>query len=726
LNIRTRLLLLVLAVSLPAVLGFGLLARAIYLKEVEDAQQHVEQAAEDLRLAVEQALERRAEMARVLAASTAVRDGDLRRFHEEASAAAGDGADWVVLVDRQWQLVNTLRPFPLSAPLPRVPNAPFVTDGPALFYTERGPLLQKPVMALFTPQPGVSPPRYNVGVSLPLSMLQPLVEERRYPQGSVAAVINRDQLVLARSRDPDKWIGTQATGNLRQRARSGHTGFAPSVTLDGIASMTYLSKPDRFGCSVVIALPQSALAGAARRLTLQAFAASGALLVIGLCLALYAARRISAAVQALRQAAVQVGRDEIPPRLHTAVVDVDEVGAALHEAGVRIGESTRVLETRVAEAVRQTREAQERLLVAQKHEALGRLTGGIAHDFNNLLQTISTAHHVLDRFATDGPQRRVLDGAMRATSKAAALIRHMMVFGRGQPLAPQPVFLADLLLKSQELTSKALGQRIGLTAAIEPELPALFVDPTQLELALLNLVFNARDAMPDGGHVVIEGRLARPEETAGLGEGRFACLEVSDDGCGMDAHTLERAFDPYFTTKPVGAGSGLGLAQVLSFARSSGGDARIRSAPGTGTRVTLYLPTNAVAAARPDVTPPVPAPTAPLDILMVEDDVLVSSVVKPALEGLGHHVTLYGSADEAAAVLSQGHQFDVLFTDVVMPGTMSGMDLLQWCKANHPALPAVVATGFTTHRLDPGVQVLGKPYGVDELVTALHQACEHG
>jgi nitrogen-specific signal transduction histidine kinase/CheY-like chemotaxis protein len=358
----------------------------------------------------------------------------------------------------------------------------------------------------------------------------------------------------------------------------------------------------------------------------------------------------------------------------------------------------------------------------QKMEAIGRLAGGVAHDFNNLLQTISTAHQVLDRHVAEGPQRRILQGAMRATAKAADLIRQMLAFGRAQPLQPQPVSLADLILTSRELTGRAVGERVRLTAAIEPDVPPVFVDPIQLELAMLNLVFNARDAMPEGGSIVISARLAAADEVTALPGGPYVCLAVTDDGPGMDASTRARAFEPYFTTKPVGAGSGLGLPQAQAFARQSGGDIRLDSAPGRGTKVSLFLPAthaSVPAAAQGDVPR---RPQRALKVLMVEDDVLVSSVVVPALESEGHRVALCGTADEAMKRLLSGEPFDVLFTDVVMPGRLTGMDLVQWCRRHRPDLPSVAATGYTAQAADSDTQVLRKPYGLDALLNALQSA----
>jgi CheY-like chemotaxis protein len=331
---------------------------------------------------------------------------------------------------------------------------------------------------------------------------------------------------------------------------------------------------------------------------------------------------------------------------------------------------------------------------------------------------------VVQRSVGEGRHTRPLQAALAACGKAADQVRQLLAFGRSQSLQPQPVALADLLLRSRELTERALGERIRLLADIAPGLPPVFADPTQLELALLNLVFNARDAMPNGGTVTVRGRVASHEPEGG----RFVSIEVADDGEGMDAETLSRVFEPYFTTKPVGAGSGLGLPQVQAFARQSGGDVRIASAKRQGTRVTVLLP---VADAE---VPPAPAPVAVkaaerqrmLRVLVVEDDLLVGSVVATALEQEGHRVTWCRSADDAVGLLRQNPPFDVLFTDVVMPGRLTGLELVAWTREHCPEMPAVVATGYSAQQPDAGVAVLRKPYTIDQLLTALRGAVQDG
>ena len=337
-------------------------------------------------------------------------------------------------------------------------------------------------------------------------------------------------------------------------------GFADSTTLDGTPSLTYLTSPNAYGWVVVVAIPRAQLTAAAWAASAKAMGASGVLLLLLLGSALYGARAISAAVERLSRAAVDLGNNEVPERLQSGVQEFDDVAAALHAAGLKAHESTALLERRVDEAVRAEAEAQAKLLQAQKLELVGRLTAGVAHDFNNLLQTITTAHQVLGRRVDGDKEQKMLSAAVRATSKAADLVKQMMMLGRVQTLEPTLVHIADAVLKGHELTSKAVGASISLTATLGPDLPPVFVDAAQFDMALLNLVFNARDALPAGGHITISARVASAGEVEGLHGGNYVCLEVADDGAGMSRETLAKAFEPFFTTKPVGSGTGLGLA----------------------------------------------------------------------------------------------------------------------------------------------------------------------
>ena len=710
-NIRLRLLLLFFAVWLPAAAGFGLLARSIYLHETATTQEHVRQFARSLNALIERELDKRAVMGRTLGASAALKQRDLRTFYDVASLASRDTGSWIILATPTVEVMNTHVPWQEGMALPRPAGAPMTAGEPGVFFAPQGPVSHKPVIAIFGPELGVSPPTYNIGVAFDPSIIQTALERSPIPESSLVSVIDDRQLVMARTRDPLVWLGLEAGDDIRRRARGNVEGFLESVTLDGVASLTYLSSPNRYHWNVVVATPKEYVGATARRLTLQAVGAAGGLLLIGLGLVLYSSHRISRLIGALQTAAMTLREDRIPAQLASGVQEIDGISTVLHEAGVRSHEATRTLEDRVARAVQDARDAQAKLLDGQKHEAIGRLTGGIAHDFNNLLQTIRTGLQVIEMAKGSPPPARVVDAAVRATNRAAELVKQMLAFSRARPQRLTAVSFADFLLETRELIQKAIGQGIELVANVEPGLPPLHVDPTQLELALLNLIFNARDAMPHGGRITVR---ARSNGAQGV------VVEVADTGQGMDEQTRARAMEPYFTTKDIGAGSGLGLAQVRAFSLQSGGDVRLHSEPGVGTRVEMLLPS---IDAKPEdnvVSADVPSGR-PLNILMVEDDLLVASVVVPGLTAAGHSVTLYATADAAMALLASGAAFDVLFTDVMMPGRMNGMALHAWCAEHRPDLPVVVATGYSAHS-SSGAAILNKPYELGELSTALHLA----
>ena len=720
-TIRARLFLLVLAVWLPAVAGLALQARDSYLREVEALRGELRDKATELRFAVDAELGRRESVARALAASHAVAQGDIAAFEAQARKALAGTGDQAILVDRDWQYVYTA--LPSGSPVKRRPGSAFIEHGAGISFVPRGPVTNKPAIAVMVPDATHTPPRFNVGVPFPPQDVQALILRTRYPEGSVVAVIDGQQRVMGRSRDAQRYLGMRASHTrLRQMAEAGASGFVETQTLDGIPSLTFLAPPGKHGWTALVAVPQATLQATARRLALHAVAASALLLVIGLGVAVVAARRVSAPVRALERAAGELLEQRVPPPLHTGLAEVDRVGSVLHDAGVRAREAGQLLESRVQQAVEDTRRAEASLFEARKHEAIGRLTGGVAHDFNNLLQTISMGLQVVQRSTPEGRHTRAVQAALSACGKAADLVRQMLAFGRAQQLRPQPVDLADLLLRSRELTGKALGERIRLVADLDPALPAVLADPTQLELALLNLVFNARDAMAAGGTVTVRAALADGEDI-GLENRSFVRIDVQDTGHGMDEATRSRVFEPYFTTKPVGAGSGLGLPQVQAFARQSGGDVRLASEPGRGTCVSVYLPVSqGPATDEQDTRVHVRRCERSLRIVMVEDDILVSSVVPAALEHEGHQVTLCRTADEARALLAQGLAADVLFTDVVMPGTMTGLELVAWCRENRPELPALVATGYSSKPPEGVWKMLRKPYTIEDLLDALDVA----
>ncbi len=724
-RIRTRLLVVVFGVWLSAAAGFGLLTWNLHQQKALADLQQVKNFADGINTVVARELDKRVLLARTLAASRAAREGDFARFHDEARIATRGTDSWALLVEPEWVSVNTLQPFSTER-IPRLKPQPLATSGPSVIFVPKGSVSHKPVVTVMVPIPEVATQKFNVGISFPQTSFQRLLNDDGSMLATLTTVVDAQQLIMARTRDPELWIGRSASPGFKRRILEGGVGFAESTTLDGVPSLTYLTAPNAYGWSVVVAIPQAQLTAAAWQASAKAMGASGVLLLLLLACALYGARSISRAVQALAGAAADLGANRLSERLQSGVQEFDEVAAALHAAGIQALEAKSTLERRVEVAVHEAEEAQAKLLQGQKLELIGRLTAGVAHDFNNLLQTITTAHHVLGRRTEGEKEQRVLSAAVRATSKAADLVKQMMMLGRVQKLEPELVNIADAVLKGHELTSKAVGAGVVLSASLDPNLPPVFVDAAQFDMALLNLVFNARDAMPGGGRITIAARVATAQESAALGRAAYVRLDVSDDGKGMSSETAARAFEPFFTTKPVGAGTGLGLAQVHAFARQSGGDIDLASEPGKGTRVTLFLPVATPAqgqsAALEDRAAP-PAPPGPgLSVLMVEDDALVASVVSSALVNAGYRVRVCGSADEAVAVLAGGEGFDVLFTDVVMPGTMNGIDLVSWAQVHRAHMAAVVATGYADNVSELTVPVLRKPYDIETLQQALGRA----
>lgn len=376
--------------------------------------------------------------------------------------------------------------------------------------------------------------------------------------------------------------------------------------------------------------------------------------------------------------------------------------------------------------IEEREKAEQALRQTQKMEALGQLTGGVAHDFNNLLQSLSGCLSLVRRRVDNQEVHKILDAGRQAVERGAKLTQQLLVFARRQALRPQPVDVRDQLLGMSELLARALRADIRLEPDLASDLWTVEVDPTQFELAILNLSVNARDAMPKAGLLRIEARNIAlpsddPEEPALSGE--FVRIAVRDDGTGMTPEVQARAFDPFFTTKSVGKGSGLGLSQVYGFVQQSGGAARIETMPGQGTAVILYLPRSHK---KPDVQPPVEERKlgrAQGRILLVEDDPIVSSLVGTMLEDLGYRIARAGTADEAMQMIASGFPADLLLSDVIMPGRATGLDLARDARRRRPELPIVLMTGYS-EEIAGGTEftVLSKPYTLDALVTALERA----
>jgi CheY-like chemotaxis protein len=361
----------------------------------------------------------------------------------------------------------------------------------------------------------------------------------------------------------------------------------------------------------------------------------------------------------------------------------------------------------------------------QKLESLGQLTGGLAHDFNNVLMAILGNLDLVARNLPDGaPGKSLVTAAILAAERGATLTKRMLAFARRQELQPEAVSVPRLVNGMTEMLRRSLGPAIEIATEFEDRLSFVCVDPNQLELALLNLALNARDAMPSGGRLTIGARGERVAagEINNLAAGDYVRITVTDDGEGMDEPTLKRAAEPFFTTKGAGKGTGLGLSMVHGLTGQSGGLTRIRSRSGVGTTVEMWLPV----AESNEKHRPRPAPAAANGawqshvILLVDDDPMVAAGTAAMLEGLGHRVVMASSGAQALDVLEADDAPDLVITDHAMPG-MTGTELARHIRLHRPNLPIILATGYAEIPSNgiADLQRLDKPFRLDKLAAAI-------
>jgi PAS domain S-box-containing protein len=367
--------------------------------------------------------------------------------------------------------------------------------------------------------------------------------------------------------------------------------------------------------------------------------------------------------------------------------------------------------------------AQEALRQSQKMEAMGCLTGGVAHDFNNLLTPIIGSLDMLVRKGLGSErERRLIDAALQSAERAKTLVQRLLAFARRQPLQPTAVDAGRLIESMASLIESTVGPTIDVRVNVAPDVPHAKADLNQLEMALLNLSVNARDAMPDGGELVIAAKQksvpARHE--TGLKPGQYVCLSVSDTGVGMDEATRQQAVEPFFSTKGVGKGTGLGLSMVHGLAAQLGGGLTIESTPGRGTTIALWLPISTGSVSSDEES--ADAPQEPIGrgtVILVDDEDLVRMSTADMLNELGFDVVEAGSAEEALRLLKDGYAPDLLVTDHLMPG-MSGADLARAARAMRPSMPILVVSGYAdVDGIAPDLPRLTKPFRNADLAASL-------
>ncbi|KTB63101.1 histidine kinase [Pseudomonas fluorescens] len=456
---------------------------------------------------------------------------------------------------------------------------------------------------------------------------------------------------------------------------------------------------------------------------LECFASDQYSVIQELCLRLAAGERWKGTLQMKVDGQLRETEWQISPydRAELSLVFVEDVTEHRHRE--------RHQQAELANAANQLARTEAQLLQAQKMDALGKLTGGIAHDFNNLLTGIITSLELIKKRIESQRTDKVLgyaDAALSSALSAAGLTNRLLAFARQQPLDTRPTDINAHIRSLEELLVRTIGEHIALKLELTSNPAVALVDPIQLESAVLNLVINARDALPQGGIIWVTTYPSYSNGNLKLEDGPYVALSVRDNGVGIEHSVIDKVFDPFFTTKPVGQGTGLGLSTIYGFARQSGGDAQIRSVTRQGTEVTLMLPAADGPATLATKTVAVPGNSKGEHILIVEDMPSVRSFVAEVLTDVGYRCSLAADGDEAIVILKADAGINLLLTDVGLP-YMTGRELADHARALHPNLPILFMTGYAENAanrqnfLGERMDLITKPFHIDELLEKIRQ-----
>jgi signal transduction histidine kinase len=609
----------------------------------------------------------------VLSSSVNLAQGQMPEFYERVRRVLATNPAWHTLalldVRTEREIFDLRRPFGAPAPLTptHIEGLQQVRRQQAAFAGSISPAPEALVW-VYTPVVYDRELRYIITAAVSPRVFQDLLLAIA-PAGSTAAIVDRDGTFVARSLHFETRVGTPATNFVSEAMQRDVRGFYPGTTYEGLKNYTAFYTSSWSGWSAHLAVDSNAIDAPTRwSFVAAASAALGALFLGGTLIVL-------------------VLRD-----------------------------------------MSERRRAEETLRQSQKMEAVGQLTGGIAHDFNNLLTAIiGNLDMIRTRIKDDDRLRRLADNALEASRRGAKLASQLLAFSRSQRMSVGPVDLQQLFNGISGLITQSIGPSVHLSMQLDAEAHRVVSDANQLELALLNLALNARDAMPDGGQLLISAKRADAVDRH-LPKGDYVQLSVSDTGIGMSDEVRARAIEPFFTTKRVGQGTGLGLSQVYAVARESGGSLDIQSEIHRGTTIRLTLPmapANAVVAPTPSSPvleePPEPIPANAGNILVVDDDKLVRRFMSESLRTLGYDVHDVGDGADALVLLDR-HRFDLLLADFAMPG-MNGAEVAKAAQLKQPGLPVLIVSGYADSSAVEGAlgtaRQLRKPFDMAELGAAV-------
>lgn len=727
---RTWLLYIVLAVLVPALLVSAAGVVFVYREEQAAFQKSMQETARALASLLDKEMANRTAILSTLAASPALDIADFKAFQKHARAIAPGGNTTIFLSDPGGrQFFGTPAPAG-SGSLAKSRNLSTLryTAGPDAVVVSD--VYAAPVGGAYSVSVQVPVKRdgmliYYLGMESPVSQLQSIFATQHLPAEWTGAIVDRQGVIAARSRDDEQFVGRRISDRFAALTANIPQGIYAGTNLQGVDITAFFSRAPLSGWMFAVSVPQSLLRASAIRAAIILSLLWLAFATAAIYGAQLLARRTSKPVEALRSAAEQLRHGKPVPELHSGIMEIDAVSAEMRRASRQLLRSKAELEEQVADAVATAARSQRALLQAQKLEALGRLTGGIAHDFNNVLQALNTGLHVIrvSSLTDDARAIKALDACQRAVKRAGELTGQLAVFGRTQDSRLEVCALDEQLRTIRPLLDSAIGADIKLNISIGEKLWLVKIDALQFELAILNLAINARDAMVQGGSLSIAAQnVFVASDREDLEAGEYVRVDIADTGTGMDAETLAKALEPFYSTKPVGTGSGMGLPQAYGFARQAGGILTLESKPDAGTRVALYMArTDAPRAPIVPATAVIAANNGGKRLLLVEDDMLVRDVVAPALRSAGFLVKTADSGDEAYGILQGGQQFDIVFSDVVMPGKLSGVDLAERIAVQFPSVHVVLASGYSD-RLSSTIKarILPKPYDLPVLLAVLN------
>lgn len=726
LKLATLLTGLVAAALVPALLAGGAAVWSVTESRQDAAKERLRATARALALAVDRDFGGIIGALSAFATSPALGD-DLLQPHDPAALHAQAvrigqqyGATIAILAPDGEPVLSSLEPPGMSmrAASSKAAQRALASGQPAVGNLVIGSLSTRPVVSVALPlKDGAGRVAGVTVAAIGVERFRDLLARQAMAQGAFAAVTDSHAILVARSdTEHDRLVGRPVPAQNLQRFTGMEGGFYRAVALDGVERVFgFAAVPAAEGWTVVAAEP-AARFDAAWRWPLLMLLASGALAIaLGGLAAAFVARRIlrpvrqlSRHAEALAASGVASTAADIRP---AGIVELEVLrrGFAEAEAALRTSEAAlrglnEALEARVRQEVAAREEAQTQLAHAQRMEALGQLAGGIAHDFNNVLQAVEGGAKLIDS-AADKPARvRRIAGMVReAAQRGMAVTRRLLAFSRRADLRAEPLDAEELLRGMQEVLAYTLGGGIRVALEVEAGLPPVLADKGQLETVLVNLATNARDALGGQGTITLSAAAAliAEEEVAHppqLRPGAYVRLAVRDAGMGMSPAVLARVSEPFFTTKPRGKGTGLGLAMARGFAEQSGGAFAVESEAGRGTTVSLWLPVaedNPREARHASADAPARSPKARGRLLIVDDEAVVREIVAEGLRAAGFTVRAVERAAEALGVLDAGEKVDLLVSDLSMP-EMDGLALITEAQRRRPGLPAILLTGFAT------------------------------